>query len=81
MCDLCKVSGCVPDCPNYIPKKSKHMCCYCEEPICDGEEYVINYNDEYIHKECIPSIDFLIDWFDSRIRTMDGGFWGYEYDD
>ena len=40
-------------CPNYVPPKPKHYCSICKYGIQNGEEYIINSDDEYSHFECV----------------------------
>ena len=53
MCEICRSYPCHPRCPNYIPPKASHYCSICNEGIYDGEEYIVNYNDEYAHLDCL----------------------------
>ena len=57
-------------CPNYISPKAKYYCCYCNEGIYQGEYYLDNQNGEYIHRDCIPDIDWLIKWLGFRVEEM-----------
>ncbi len=58
-------------CPNYSSPRSNYRCCYCDESILDGEEYIKNYDGEYIHRDCIPCTDYLIDWLGYKVDTME----------
>ena len=58
-------------CPNYIPPKAKYYCCCCNEGIYQGEHYLDNQNGEYVHRNCIPDIDWLINWLDFKVEEMD----------
>ena len=62
-------------CPNYIPPKAKHYCCYCSEGMYQGQCYLDNQNGEYIHRDCIPNIDWLINWLGFKVEEMN---WNYE---
>lgn len=71
-CEYCHMNGeHVWGCPNYITPHSNYKCCYCEENIIDGEEYVRNYDNEYIHRDCIPCTEFIIDWLGYRVNKME----------
>lgn len=58
-------------CPNYSSPHSNYRCCYCSENIVDGEEYIKNYDGEYIHRDCIPCTDYLIDWLGYKVDIME----------
>lgn len=57
-------------CPNYNPKPSNYTCCYCKEGIYNEEDFIENSDGEYIHRDCIPGIDFLIDWLGYEVHEM-----------
>lgn len=40
-------------CPLYKEPKYSHYCSVCEEGISNGEEYIINEDEEYAHYDCI----------------------------
>lgn len=71
MCEICKHNPCLSRCPNYIPKRTEHICCYCNDYIYIGDEFVMNENGEYIHRDCIPSIGWLITWVDLKAKVME----------
>lgn len=72
-CEYCGGLGNLHDyrCPNYSRPKANYKCCYCGSGICSGEEYIVNYDGEYIHRDCIPCIDFLIDWLGYETKEME----------
>lgn len=74
MCDICRQqTPCYYQCPNYIPPKKYYnfICSYCNEGIYDGEEYIESYRGDYVHKDCIPSSDWLIDWYGIDIKETE----------
>ena len=74
MCKICRKYPCDCRCPNYKEPKSIHYCSVCEEGIQNGEEYIENYQGEYIHFECIQGIRWLLKWLDCEIKE------DYKYD-
>ena len=58
-------------CPNYIKPLSNYLCCFCNEGIYKDEEFLRNSEGQYIHRDCIPCTDYLIDWLGYRVETMD----------
>lgn len=71
MCEICKHNPCLSQCPNYIPKTSNYICCLCGEPIYIYDQYVRNNHGEYIHRDCISNIDWLIKWLGFEIKEME----------
>ena len=69
MCEICGQTPCLSRCPNYR-QRSNFTCCYCKEGIYPSEEYLVNCDGEYIHRDCIPTVDFLIDWLGYKIKEM-----------
>ena len=70
-CEYCgRMNGHEYRCPKYVPPKSNYICCYCKDGIYPDEEYISNIEGEYIHRDCIPGIDFLIDWLGYEIKYM-----------
>ena len=41
-------------CPLYESPKASHYCSICQEGIYDGEEYIVNEDDEYAHYRYSP---------------------------
>jgi hypothetical protein len=39
--------------------------------ILSGQDYLRNSEGQYIHRDCIPCTDYLIDWLGYRVETMD----------
>lgn len=71
MCKTCRHDPCSAGCPNYTAQKARYFCSYCEEGICAGDEYIKNINGEYVHKDCIPSVRWLLDWLQYDIKIME----------
>lgn len=69
MCEICGQTPCLTRCPNYRQRSNFH-CCYCKEGIFPGEEYLSNCDGQYIHRDCIPNSDFVIDWLGYEIKEM-----------
>lgn len=71
MCSICNHSRCHPRCPNYIPQRAKYYCDICGEGIYEGEEYIMNDNDEYIHYDCVTTRE-LVEFLGYEVQTMRG---------
>lgn len=71
MCSLCGFDKCPSGCPNYVPAKTNHYCSICGEEICEGEEYIVNDDDEYAHWECISYGRDLVVFLGYDIKTME----------
>ena len=69
MCDVCRQNPCSPRCPNADEPKAYHYCSYCGEGIYEGEKYIKNDDDKYIHYEC-PSIKELIEFLGYKVEEM-----------
>lgn len=53
-CEYCGLdSGHDFRCPNYMTPKTTYYCSSCGEPILNEEEYVMNYDGEYAHWDCV----------------------------
>ena len=76
MCEYCIKIGDLHDfrCPSYEYPKSYYTCCYCNQGIYEGERYLVNYEGEYIHRDCIPCTDFLIDWLGYETKEMEENY-------
>lgn len=70
MCNICGNNPCLTRCPNFHHKYN-YLCCYCGGGILSGEDYLRNSEGQYIHRDCIPCTDYLIDWLGYRVETMD----------
>lgn len=70
MCEICKRTPCLTNCPNFIPPIASHYCSSCGEGIYDGEEYIENQNGEYRHYECFHGMKDLLEWLDYKIKIM-----------
>ena len=57
--------------PNYIPPKSNYSCAICKEGILNGEEYIVNDNDDYVHWECIGYGRDLARFLGFEVREME----------
>lgn len=79
MCEECrKLIGHDPRCPHYIAlSKTNHKCCYCDEYIDKYEKFAEN-DGEYVHIDCIPNIDWLLDWLNVDVREIDDEYSEYE---
>lgn len=72
ICEICRQNPCHPRCPNYIPQKASYYCSYCGEGIYNGEEYIENENNEYMHFECFDGMRDVISWLGYEVKTMNG---------
>ncbi len=70
-CEICRQYGTHhPRCPYYSPPRPRITCCYCDEGIYQGECYLDNQNGEYVHRDCIPDTDWLINWLGFKVEEM-----------
>ena len=60
-----------PRCPLYEPPKASHNCSICHEGIYDGEEYIVNDNEDYRHYDCFFGMKDLLEWLGYDIKTME----------
>ena len=60
-----------PRCPFYTPPKAFHYCSICNEGILNGEEYIVNDDNEYAHWECVDYGRDLVKWLGYEIREME----------
>lgn len=59
-------------CPLYEPLTLSNVKCdYCGEHIADGEEYIENDDGCYLHYECVPTIQYLVEWIGYEVKTLD----------
>ena len=71
MCELCRIQGCIPVCPNYIPKRTLHYCSICKQGIENGEDYIVNDSNLYAHWDCFKGTRELLDWLGYRVKVME----------
>lgn len=74
MCEICRQTPCSCRCPNYVPK-SKIKCSVCGDEITNGEEYIVNDNDEYAHWECVDLARKLAEFLGYEIKEMEDDFY------
>lgn len=71
-CEYClKTSGHAYHCPNYIPPKAHHYCSFCEEGIYNGDEYLVNDDNEYRHLDCFYGTKDLLEWLGCEVKIME----------
>ena len=70
-CEICGHDFCHSRCPNYIEKKAPYYCSICGQGIYEGEEYIKNLDDDYIHFECVQGIRPLLQWLGYDVKTVD----------
>lgn len=70
MCDVCRKTICDNRCPNKKVKKRYNYCSHCGEDIQDGEEYVVNDDNEHIHYSCVTTRE-MIHFLGYKVRIMD----------
>lgn len=70
-CEYCGQTKHLVSCPKYKMPYSNYICCYCNEGIYSGEQYLMNCDGQYIHRDCIPCTDFLIDWLGYEVKEME----------
>ena len=70
MCSICLKNPCHPRCPNYIPPKAKYYCSICDDGIYNGEEYIVNEDDEYAHFECVSYGKDMAEFLGHEITEM-----------
>ena len=71
-CKYCRrIDGHHSSCPNYIPPKTNHYCSICNEGIFNGEEYIVNDNDDYAHWECLDYAKDLAKFLGYEIKEME----------
>ena len=71
MCSICLKNPCNKKCPNYTPSKAFHYCSICNEGILNGEEYIVNDDNEYAHWECVDYGRDLAEWLGYEIKEME----------
>ena len=71
-CEYCEQYGTHhPRCPLYEPPKAKHYCSICNEGILNGEEYIVNDDNEYAHFECVDTGREMAKFLGYDIKKMD----------
>ena len=60
-----------PRCPFYEPPKAFHSCSICNEGILNGEEYIVNDDNEYAHWDCVDYGRDLVKWLGYEIKEME----------
>lgn len=72
-CDVCgRTGGHLPGCPEYDYKsKASHYCSVCDQPILDGEEYIMNDDGDCRHYDCFIGMRDLLQWLGYDIKTME----------
>ncbi len=59
--------------PDYISPKTNHYCSICDEGIQNGEEYIMNDDNDYAHWECFNGTKHLANWLGYSVREMEDG--------
>lgn len=75
MCKICHRIPCIEGCPNYEPPTYQFTCTECGEGILQGDRYLKNDDGEYIHYDCIMSVDHLLGWLGYDVQT----YWSDDY--
>ena len=57
--------------PDYIPPKTNHYCSICKEGIQNGEEYIVNDDNDYAHWECVDYAKDLAKFLGYEIKEME----------
>ena len=71
-CEYCHQYGTHhPRCPLYESPKATHSCSICNEGILNGEEYIVNDDNEYAHWECVDYGRDLVKWLGYEIKEME----------
>ena len=60
-----------PRCPLYESPKASHYCSICKEGIYNGEEYIVNDDNEYAHYECISYGKDMAEFLGYEIKEME----------
>lgn len=67
----CLEKPCDPKCPYFRQKKYNHICSFCGDYICDGEEYLVNDAGDFRHYDCFCSPKELLEWLGYEIKIME----------
>ena len=71
-CEYCHQYGTHhPRCPLYESPKATHSCSICNEGILNGEEYIVNDDNEYAHWECVDYGRDLAKFLGYEIKEME----------
>lgn len=71
-CEYCKGIGFHRfNCPNYISSNSHYNCSICNEGIQNGEEYIVNDDNDYAHWECVDYAKDLVKFLGYDVKEMD----------
>lgn len=71
-CPYCRCVGFhLIQCPDFEPGRAKKYCTYCGEGIYEGEKYLENDWGESIHRDCIMSVDDLVNWLGLGYKEME----------
>ena len=72
-CEYCyRVSGeHHPRCPLAPEPKTHYNCSICKEGIQNGEEYIVNDNNDYAHWECVDYAKDLAKFLGYEIKEME----------
>lgn len=80
-CEYCLEIGGRHDvrCPNFSEKRANHYCSICGEGILNGEEYIRNDNNLYVHYEC-SNVRDVVDFLGYEVKVMESedGYDEYE---
>ena len=72
MCEICHQIPCVPGCPNYErPHKTGERCYFCNDYICVGDDYIVNWLGMAAHYQCMSSTKDELEWLGYEVKTMD----------
>jgi hypothetical protein len=61
-----------PQCPSFIPVKSKYKCIKCGDNILIGEEYIVNDDGDYAHYECVDYAKDMAKFLGFQVKEMEG---------
>lgn len=75
-CEYCHQIPHNSRCPLAPEPKFSHYCSICGEGIYDGEEYVENDNDEFVHLDC-PSVRETVAFLGYDVKIMESEDYGY----
>lgn len=71
MCDICNLTPCDYRCPNYVPKKPIYHCVECDEPILDGEEFIMSPSGKTKHLQCFSVAEEVVRFLGEPILVVD----------
>ena len=71
-CEYChRIDGHHYKCPNYTPQKATHYCSICDNGIYEGDEYLVNDDNEYAHFDCVEYGKDMAKFLGYKIKEMD----------